>query len=165
MRVLFAFVRPSHCGWPRIGELLGAGEGDVGRAGAVDIGDLKLNQIQVCLQTKINIVETILTGIALSFLLMTFLAIPIDIISFYGDKETYAKVHNLNMNKEYLEWEYLSRWLYVLGVIIIGLTITTLRLTKRKNKTIQKIYWGFLGLFFGSIVYGYYNWMRTGFDH
>ena len=116
------------------------------------------------MKDKIKI-ETILTGIA-TFLLLTFLVImPIDIMDFYADKETYVLVHDLNTNEKNWEWQYLDRWVYLGLFSIVGLTIITLRLIKKDNKTIQKINWTFLLFFFGSMIIGFYNWMKTGFDH
>jgi DMSO reductase anchor subunit len=110
-------------------------------------------------------IETILTGIA-AFLLLAFLVImPIDIMDFYEDKETYVMVHGLNTNENNWEWQYLDRWVYLGLLSVIGLTIIVLRHIKKDNKTIQKINWTFLLLFFGSMIIGFYSWMRTGFDH
>lgn len=110
-------------------------------------------------------IETILTGIAI-FLILTFLVIiPIDILDFYADKGTYAKVYDLNTNDKNWEWQYLDRWVYLGLLNVIGMTVITLRLIKRNNEIIKKINWTFLFLFFGSIIIGFYNWMKTGFDH
>jgi hypothetical protein len=116
------------------------------------------------METTIKI-ETILTGIA-AFLLLTFLVImPIDIKDFYADKETYVMVHGLNTNEKNWEWQYLDRWVYLGLLSIVGLIIITLRLIKKDNKTIKKINWTFLFFFFGVMIIGFYNWMKTGFDH
>lgn len=110
-------------------------------------------------------IETVLTGIA-TFLLLTFLvAIPIDIMDFYAEKETYVRVHDLNTNETNWEWQYLDTWVYLGLLSIVGLTIVTLRLVKKDNKTIQKINWTFLLFFFGSMIIRFYDWMRTGSDH
>ena len=116
------------------------------------------------MEDKIRI-ETILTGVS-AFLLLTLLVImPIDIMDFYSDKETYVKVYDLNTNEKNWEWQYLNRWIYLGLLSIVGLTIVILRLVKKDNKTIQKINWSFLLFLFGSIIIGFYNWMKTGFDH
>lgn len=116
------------------------------------------------MEDKIKI-ETILTGVA-AFLLMTFLVVmPIDIMDFYADKETYVMVHGLDTNEKNWEWQYLDTWVYLGLLSIVGLTIITLRLIKKDNKTIQKINWTFLLFFFGTMIIGFYKWMRTGFDH
>jgi hypothetical protein len=112
-----------------------------------------------------NRIETTLTGTA-TFLLFAFLVIiPIDILDFYGDKEPYSKVYNLNTNEKNWEWGYLNRWIYVGLLIIIGLTVIALRLIKKENEIIKKMNWIFLFVFFGSMIMGFYNWMKTGFDH
>lgn len=116
------------------------------------------------MENKIKI-ETILTGIV-AFLLLTFLVImPIDIIDFYKDKETYVKVHGLNQNETNWEWQYLDRWVYLGLLSIVGLTMVTLRLIKQDNRTIQKMNLTFLFFFFGAMIIGFYKWMKTGFDH
>lgn len=112
-----------------------------------------------------KIIETILTGIA-AFLMLTFLVVmPIDLKDFYTDKETYAAVHNLDTTEKNWEWQYLDSWVYFGLLSIVGLTIITLRLIKKDNRTIKKINWTFLLFFFGAMVIGFYNWMKTGFDH
>lgn len=103
---------------------------------------------------KIDI-ETILTGIAAFLLLILLVIMPIDIKDFYADKETYARVHDLNTNEKNWEWQYLDRWVYSGLLIITGLTIMTLRLIKRDNEIIKKINWTFLFLFFGSMIIGF----------
>jgi hypothetical protein len=110
-------------------------------------------------------IEIILTGIATLLLLIFLVIIPIDIMDFYGDKETYAKVYDLNTKERNWEWEYLSRWIYMGLLIIVGLTVITMRLIKSDNEIIRKINWTFLFLFFGSMIIGFYNWMKAGFDH
>jgi hypothetical protein len=90
---------------------------------------------------------------------------PIDIMDFYSDKETYVMAHELNTNHSNWEWQYLYRWLYLGLLSVIGLTIITLRLIKKKNTIVQKINWTFILLFFGSMIIGFYSWMKTGFDH
>lgn len=116
------------------------------------------------LKSKIKI-ETILTGIA-TFLLLTFLIImPIDIMDFYTEKETYALVYDLNTNEKNWEWQYLGKWVYVALLITTGLTVITLRLIKKDNQIIRELNWAFLFFFFGSMIIGFYNWMKTGFDH
>jgi hypothetical protein len=109
--------------------------------------------------------ETLLTGIAAFLLLALLVTMPIDIVDFYDDKQTYAMVYHLDMNEKNWEWEYLSGWAYMGVLIIVGLTIVALRLIKKNNKTIRKLNWIFLILFFGSMIFGFYDWMRTGFDH
>ena len=116
------------------------------------------------MENKIKI-ETVLTGIAVFFLLAFLAIMPIDIMDFYGDKETYATVYDLNTNEENWEWQYLDRWVYLGLLIIIGLTVTTLRLVKKDNQIIKKLNWAFLFFFFSSMIVGFYNWVRTGFDH
>lgn len=116
------------------------------------------------MEDKIKI-ETVLTGIATFLLLMFLVAMPIDIMDFYAEKEKYVRVHDLNTNEENWEWQYLDTWAYLGLLSIVGLTIVTLRLVKKDNKTIQKINWTFLLFFFGSMIIRFYNWMRTGSDH
>jgi hypothetical protein len=116
------------------------------------------------MEDKIKI-ETVLTGIAI-FLLLTFLVVmSVDIMDFYAEKETYVKVYNLNTNEKNWELQYLHRWIYLGLLSIVGLTTVTLRLINKDNKTIQKINWTFLIFFFGSMIIGFYNWLKTGFDH
>lgn len=86
-------------------------------------------------------------------------------MDFYADKETYARVHDLNTNEKNWEWQYLDRWLYLGLLIITGLTVITLRLIKWDNEIIKKLNWTFLFVFFGSMIIGFYSWMKTGFDH
>jgi hypothetical protein len=116
------------------------------------------------MENKIKI-ETILTGIA-TFLLLTFLLImPIDIMDFYGDKEIYANVYHFDTTEKNWEWQYLDRWVYVGLLCVIGLTLISLRLIKKNNEIIKKMNWTFLFFFFGLMIIGFYNWMKTGFDH
>lgn len=110
-------------------------------------------------------IETILTGIATFLLLALLVIMPIDIVDFYEDKETYAMVYHLDMNEKNWEWGYLSGWVYAGVLIVVGLTIIALRVIKKNNQMIRKLNWTFLILFFGSMIVGFYNWMRTGFDH
>lgn len=110
-------------------------------------------------------IETILTGVAAFLLLLFLIIMPSDIVDFYEDKQTYAMVYHLDTNDKNWEWEYLDRWIYMGVLIVVGLTIITLRLIKRNNEIIRKLNWTFLLLFFGSMIIGFYNWMKTGFDH
>jgi hypothetical protein len=64
------------------------------------------------MENKIKI-ETILTGVAAFLLLALMVMIPFDIVDFYADKETYARVYDLNTNEEYWEMRYLSSWIYM----------------------------------------------------
>jgi len=114
---------------------------------------------------KANKIESILTFITLSVLLTTLVLIPIDITNFFADRATYAKVYDLNTSQDGWEWDYLKRWLYIFLLIAIGITIITLRIIKRNNEIIRKINYAFLLLFFASVIIGFYDWMRTGFDH
>lgn len=114
---------------------------------------------------KIQTTELVITGIALFIMMLMLIIMPIDIVSFYGDKETYAKVYNLDMGKENWEWEYLKGWFYLGVLIVVGLTVISLRLIKSNDKVIEKVNWTFLVLLFGWIIIGFYNWMNSGFDH
>jgi hypothetical protein len=110
-------------------------------------------------------IETILTGIAVFFLLSFLIAIPIDIMNFYSDKETYIRVHGLNTNEKNWEWQYLDTWVYLGLLSITGLTIFTLRQLKKGNKMIELINRLFLIFFYVVLIIGFYNWMSSGFDH
>jgi len=116
------------------------------------------------METKLKI-EIFLTGVAVFFLLGLLVIMPFDIMDFYGDKETYARVYHLNTNERNWEWQYLDRWVYFGLLIFTGLTVITLRFVKKDHRKIRKVNWIFLLFFFGSIIIGIYNWMKTGFDH
>lgn len=68
-------------------------------------------------------IETLLTGLAAFLLLALSVIMPIDIVDFYKNKETYALVYHLDTNEKNWEWEYLSEWAYIGVVILVGLTI------------------------------------------
>jgi Ca2+/Na+ antiporter len=103
-----------------------------------------------------KILETALTGIVLFALLATSIVIPVDINSFYNDEETYAKVYHLGSNKEIWESAYLSRFIFPIIVVIVGLTIITLRLVKNENRLIKKVNWMFLVFFCASVIINFY---------
>jgi hypothetical protein len=111
-----------------------------------------------------NNVEITLTVIAGALLLLFLVVMPIDIVDFYEDQDTYVMVHQLDTNEKNWEWQYLSGWVYLGILIIVGLTIMMLRLIRKNNEIIRKLNWTFLILFFGSIIVGFYKWMQTGFD-
>jgi len=115
------------------------------------------------MEDKIRI-ETVLTGLATAWMLLFVFLIPADIIDFYRDKETYAKVYGLNTDHTNWELEYLSRWIYVGILTVVGLTVVTLRLARRDSGTIKKINWAFLFIYFGSMIIGFYNWMKAGVE-
>jgi hypothetical protein len=106
--------------------------------------------------------EFILTALAAFLLLLFLVIIPIDVIDFYSGKETYAKVYNLDTSQENWEWQYLDRWIYLGLLIIVGLTVTALRLIRRDSEIIRRVNWAFLLLFFGSMIVGLFNWMKAG---
>ena len=116
------------------------------------------------MKTTIKI-EIALTSIVICMLLMLLVVIPFDIANFYDDKDTYSKVYHLDTNDKNWEWEYLSGWLYLGGLAIIGLTIASLRLIKRDNQIIKKLNWTFILLFFGTMILRFYTWMKSGYDH
>jgi hypothetical protein len=116
------------------------------------------------MENKINI-ETIFTGVAAFLLLTLIVVIPFEIMDFYADKATYARVYDLNTNAKYWEMGYLSRWIYVGAFIVFGAIIIVLRLIKKDSVIVKKINWAFLFLFFSLMIIGFYNWMATGFDH
>ncbi|MCE2997531.1 MAG: hypothetical protein ACK5RG_14890 [Cyclobacteriaceae bacterium] len=110
-------------------------------------------------------IETILTGIAVFFLLLFLIVMPIDILNFYEDQETYIKVHHLNTHEKNWEWQYLDTWVYLGLYSITGLTIITLRQLKKDHKMIEIINRLFLIFFYGVLIIGFYRWMSSGFDH
>lgn len=77
---------------------------------------------------------------------------PIDILDFYANIDTYIKVHNLNPKEENWEWEYLGKNVYSIIISLIGLTIITLRFIKKNNQIIQKLNWIFLFMFYGIFL-------------
>jgi len=109
--------------------------------------------------------ELILTGVAGVLVLIVMVVMPIDIIDFYENKETYAMVYQLNTQNENWELEYLSRWIYIGAPAVVGLIIMTLRIILKNNEMIRKMNWIFLFVLFASMIIGFFNWMKAGFDH
>jgi hypothetical protein len=110
-------------------------------------------------------VEKVLSSIALFLLIMLAIAMPIDIISFHEDPQTYSRVYDLSTSEDNWEWEYLSGWVYIGILIVTGLTIIISRFINKRSETIRKINWAFLFIFFSSIAINILNWIRTGGDH
>jgi hypothetical protein len=116
------------------------------------------------MEDKIKL-ETILTAITTGLMLMIAFLISLDIVDFYGDKETYAKVYDLNSNDNNWEWQYLRRWVYLGFFTVIGLMIATFRFIKKDNKTIRSISRLFLIFYVCLIIIKFYSWIRGGYDH
>lgn len=78
----------------------------------------------------------------------------IDIYSFRQDKETYARVHHLEMDKKGLEWDYLRGNILAISIGIVGLGIVLSRIAKPENKIIGRLNAWLIGLSLLALLYG-----------
>jgi hypothetical protein len=74
-------------------------------------------------------------------------------MNFMNDKETYSKVHHLNMNKNGFEWDYFNGNILLIAIGVAGLTVIGLRLAKRSNNIIKRMNYGLIGIFLLIIAY------------
>lgn len=61
--------------------------------------------------------------------------------------------------------KYLFKELILLLSIIGVIVLTILKLKNKLNKLWKYIYYVIIVLFISIVLVGYYNWMKTGFDH
>jgi hypothetical protein len=113
---------------------------------------------------KVRTIELLLTTLGLIFFIICLILIPVDILSFYEDPETYGKVHHLGSPENWAT-SYLMGWIYPGLFILIGVVVTFLRLIKRENRLIRKINIAFLGATILIFTIGLFQWSFNGFDH
>ena len=107
---------------------------------------LRLNRNRTLADKALKKAEFILTTIIGTILLWVTVFVTIDIFDFLDDKETYSKVHHLDMNQKGFEWDYLQRNILLISIGLLGLIVIGLRFTKPNNNGIKKINFGLIGL-------------------
>jgi hypothetical protein len=108
-------------------------------------------------------IEFILTALIGTILLWGTVLGTLDIFNFLDDKETYSKVHHLDMSKKGFEWDYLQRNVLLISIGLIGLTIIGLRLSKPNNNGIKKMNFGLIGLTLLFTVVGLIRFLKNEF--
>jgi hypothetical protein len=78
----------------------------------------------------------------------------IDTYSFFQDKETYGRVHQLDMTKAGFDWDYVLGNVFTITIGFIGLAIIISRIVRPKNQIIEKLNLGLIGLALVALVYG-----------
>jgi hypothetical protein len=86
-----------------------------------------------------------------------------DIFNFLDDKETYSKVHHLDINKKGFEWDYIQGNIILISIGLMGLVIIGLRIAKPKNNGIKKVNLGLIGLFFLMLTIGLIRFVMNNY--
>ena len=113
----------------------------------------------------INKSEFFLSIIASILLLLLFVMLSIDAVSFLNDSEDYVHVYNLDPTKEFWQWDYLQNSVMLIGFASIGLILNFLAFSKKDYKWLISMRAAINIILMLAMIYGYFKWYLTGFDH
>lgn len=71
---------------------------------------------------------------------------------------------NLSLQTSSVRNYFITNILWIVGLILCFI-VSVLNLKKGQNRIFIFIYYGCLILFFGAVLFGFYNWIINGFDH
>jgi phosphoglycerol transferase MdoB-like AlkP superfamily enzyme len=109
--------------------------------------------------------DNVITILTTCYLLFAVLLIPIDAYNFWIEPKSYIIVHHLDPTQEYWRFQYLNRLILMfLGSISI-LFLVLISFKSKENKKVTTIRQALLFGLSAIVVYGYYQWYITGFDH
>jgi hypothetical protein len=112
----------------------------------------------------LNRIEYLIIGLVGILLLLLLVITPFDIIDFYGNQETYIKVHHLDTTKEFWEWQYLRAPTIRTASSIAFFLLVFMRF-RRETFIWKALNRMMVLIFIIAVSVHYYQWAKTGFDH
>ena len=115
-------------------------------------------------ETPTELLESIVTILVGALLVLFVVILPLDAMDFYKYPEDYIRVHHLDTSKSNWELQYLGRSIFILLWAVSALTIMMLSIRFRSTR-IRAIRRVMVALTLFIVLFGFYEWAETGFDH
>ena len=113
------------------------------------------------LHTLENVLTYTVAGILIFFLLL----LPLDTYEFLNNSADYIKVYHFDTSQAFWQLQYFGPTLMKFSLALIGLIIIIMSLKNKNNRILKNVKRLVVFLTFAFIIYGFYDFYSTGFDH